>query len=117
MPIGLKWLIVGRWQPQTIPVWSPGYLRFWSVKMLVRSNPLVLFAGTPLFVLYLRLLGARVAWSAQVGLRDDQLFGKEKWQAEMFYPLKRSAREHSALVPGGTIYDESKSPAGAAPAA
>ncbi|MDH4392765.1 MAG: amino acid adenylation domain-containing protein, partial [Aquabacterium sp.] len=68
VPIGLKWLLVGRWRAQTIPVWSLAYLRFWAVKTLVRSNPLVLFAGTPLFVLYLRLLGARVAWSAQVGL-------------------------------------------------
>lgn len=70
LPIGLKWLLVGRWQPQTIPVWSLSYLRFWAVKALVRSNPMVLFAGTPLFVLYLRLLGAKVAWSAQVGLRE-----------------------------------------------
>ncbi len=70
LPIALKWLLVGRWRPQTIPVWSWAYLRFWTVKTLVRSNPLVLFAGTPLYVLYLRLLGAQVAWSAQVGLRQ-----------------------------------------------
>jgi sterol desaturase/sphingolipid hydroxylase (fatty acid hydroxylase superfamily) len=50
---------------------------------------------------------------AKVGLRDDELFGKEKWKAEMFYPLAHSSREHSALVPGGTIYDESKNPASA----
>jgi sterol desaturase/sphingolipid hydroxylase (fatty acid hydroxylase superfamily) len=52
-------------------------------------------------------------YPAKVGLRDDELFGKEKWPAEMFYPLTHSAREHSALVPGGTIYDESKLAAGA----
>ncbi|MFY8041699.1 MAG: sterol desaturase family protein [Rhodoferax sp.] len=45
-------------------------------------------------------------YPAKVGLREDELFGKEKWQAEMFYPLAQSKREHSALVPGGTIYDE-----------
>ena len=70
LPIVLKWLLVGRWRAQTVPVWSGAYLRFWTVKTLVRSNPLVLFAGTPLYVLYLRLLGANVAWSAQVGLRQ-----------------------------------------------
>ena len=70
LPIGLKWLLVGRWRAQRIPVWSLGYLRFWAVKMLVRSNPLVLFAGTPLYLLYLRLLGAKVAWTAQVGLQQ-----------------------------------------------
>jgi len=56
-------------------------------------------------------------YPAQVGLRDDELFGKEKWQAEMFYPIVQSVREHSALVPGGKIFDEydSATAAGAAP--
>lgn len=46
-------------------------------------------------------------YPAKVGLRDDELFGKEKWATEMFYPLAQSKREHSALVQGGKIYDES----------
>ena len=45
-------------------------------------------------------------YPAKVGLRDDELFGKEKWPSEMFYPFAYSKREHSALVPGGKIYDE-----------
>lgn len=45
-------------------------------------------------------------YPAQVGLRDDELFGKERWFTEMFYPLVNSKREHSALVPNGQIYDE-----------
>ncbi|MDR3453237.1 MAG: sterol desaturase family protein [Rhodoferax sp.] len=45
-------------------------------------------------------------YPAQVGLRDDELFGKERWFTEMFYPLVNSRREHSALVPNGQIYDE-----------
>ena len=36
------------------------YVRFWFVKLLVRMNPLLAFAGTPLYVLYLRALGARI---------------------------------------------------------
>ncbi|MGH3672611.1 MAG: hypothetical protein ACRDSH_18580, partial [Pseudonocardiaceae bacterium] len=36
------------------------YLRFWTVKTLIRTNPLALFAGSPLYVLYLRALGARI---------------------------------------------------------
>ena len=43
---------------------------------------------------------------AQVGLRDDRLFGAEKWWVELFYPVFRSKRAHSALVPGGKPYDE-----------
>lgn len=42
----------------------------------------------------------------QVGLRDDQLFGAEKWWVELFYPVFRSRRVHSALVPGGKPYEE-----------
>jgi sterol desaturase/sphingolipid hydroxylase (fatty acid hydroxylase superfamily) len=45
-------------------------------------------------------------YPAQVGLRDDQLFGKERWFVEMFYPLFSSKREHSALKPNGEIYSD-----------
>jgi non-ribosomal peptide synthetase-like protein len=60
VPILTKWLLVGRWKRQQIRIWSVRYVRFWIVKTLVRSNPMVLFAGTPLFALYLRALGAKV---------------------------------------------------------
>ena len=53
-------MLIGRWKPQQIRIWSLAYVRFWIVKTLVRSNPLVLFAGSPLYVLYLRALGAKV---------------------------------------------------------
>jgi len=35
-------------------------------------------------------------------LRDDQLFGAEKWSVELFYPAFRSRRSRSGLVPGGS---------------
>ncbi|MGY1643834.1 Pls/PosA family non-ribosomal peptide synthetase [Geodermatophilus sp. SYSU D00703] len=66
LPILLKWLLVGRWKPQQIPIWTLGYVRFWLVKTLVMSNPLVLFAGSPVYNLYLRALGARVGRGAVV---------------------------------------------------
>ncbi|MGO4803786.1 Pls/PosA family non-ribosomal peptide synthetase [Arthrobacter sp. 2MCAF15] len=59
-PILVKWVLVGRWKPEQIRIWSPGYLRFWAVKTLTRANPMVLFVGSPLYVLYLRLLGAKI---------------------------------------------------------
>lgn len=43
---------------------------------------------------------------AEVGLRDDQLFGREKWWVQLFYPLFKSKRQHSALVPDGKPYTE-----------
>ncbi|MGQ0717594.1 MAG: Pls/PosA family non-ribosomal peptide synthetase [Pseudonocardiales bacterium] len=60
LPILAKWMLIGRWKPQQIRIWSLAYVRFWIVKALVRSNPLVLFVGSPLYVLYLRALGAKV---------------------------------------------------------
>ncbi|MFL6046884.1 MAG: Pls/PosA family non-ribosomal peptide synthetase [Propionibacteriaceae bacterium] len=59
-PILAKWLLIGRWKPQQIRIWSLAYVRFWIVKTLVQSNPLVLFVGSPLYLLYLRALGAKV---------------------------------------------------------
>ncbi|GGZ03439.1 Pls/PosA family non-ribosomal peptide synthetase [Streptomyces poonensis] len=60
LPIAAKWILIGRWTPRRIRIWSPGYLRFWLVKTLVRLNPLVLFVGSPLYTLYLRALGAKI---------------------------------------------------------
>lgn len=60
LPLVAKWLLIGRWKPCEFQVWSPTYLRFWVVKVLLHANPMVLFVGTPLYVLYLRALGARI---------------------------------------------------------
>jgi non-ribosomal peptide synthetase-like protein len=59
-PIVAKWLLVGRWKPEEIPLWGLGYLRFWLVKTLLQTSPLMLFVGSPLYSFYLRALGARV---------------------------------------------------------
>ncbi|MEB8339180.1 Pls/PosA family non-ribosomal peptide synthetase [Streptomyces endophyticus] len=60
VPILAKWLLVGRWRETEFPVWSLAYVRFWTVKALLHANPMVLFVGSPLYVQYLRLLGARI---------------------------------------------------------
>ena len=61
LPILAKWVLIGRWKPGQIRIWSLGYFRFWIVKTLVRSNPLALLTvGSPLYVWYLRALGAKV---------------------------------------------------------
>ncbi|NMH95658.1 peptide synthetase, partial [Pseudonocardia bannensis] len=60
LPIVAKWLLVGRWKAREIKLWSLGHLRFWAVKTLVRANPLALFKGSPIYTMYLRLLGARI---------------------------------------------------------
>src|SRR5438046_3930503 len=61
VPIAAKWVLIGRWKAQQIRLWSLAYVRFWIVKMLVRSSPAArLFIGTPLYLLYLRALGAKI---------------------------------------------------------
>lgn len=65
-PVALKWALIGRWQPTTIKLWSLDYCRFWTVKTLTLLSPLALVPGTPLYTLYLRLLGAKIAWSAVI---------------------------------------------------
>ena len=60
-PIAAKWILIGRWKPERIRVWSLAYLRFWIVKTLVVASPLArLCMGTPLYPLYLRALGAKI---------------------------------------------------------
>ncbi|WP_433288975.1 Pls/PosA family non-ribosomal peptide synthetase [Pseudonocardia sp. CA-142604] len=68
LPIVLKWVLVGRWKAQEIPIWSLKYLRFWIVKTMIRANPLLLLIGarsrtstaSPILNLYLRALGAKI---------------------------------------------------------
>ncbi|MET1064758.1 MAG: Pls/PosA family non-ribosomal peptide synthetase [Arthrobacter sp.] len=60
VPLLAKWLLIGRWKRQQIPIWSLAYFRFWTVRMLLRFTPLALFSGSPLYVLYLRALGAKI---------------------------------------------------------
>nr|WSY50696.1 phosphopantetheine-binding protein [Streptomyces sp. NBC_00886] len=60
VPVVAKWVLVGRWKETEFPVWSLAYVRFWTVKALLHANPMIMFAGNPLYVLYLRVLGARI---------------------------------------------------------
>ncbi|MEW2165298.1 Pls/PosA family non-ribosomal peptide synthetase [Streptomyces sp. NPDC007084] len=73
LPIAAKWLLIGRWRPQRIRVWSLVYFRLWIVKTLVRSDPLVLFVGSPLYTFYLKALGARIGGGVAVFSRHVPL--------------------------------------------
>jgi non-ribosomal peptide synthetase-like protein len=71
LPIIMKWVLIGRWKQQEIRVWSLAYVRFWFVKSLIRANPLVLVSiGSPLYVLYLRALGAKVGKNVAIFSRS-----------------------------------------------
>jgi non-ribosomal peptide synthetase-like protein len=65
-----KWVLVGRWKPEAFPIWSLRYYRFWVVKTLIRTAPVVLFRGSPLYSLYLQLLGTRLGRNAVIESRS-----------------------------------------------
>jgi non-ribosomal peptide synthetase-like protein len=69
LPIAAKWMLVGRWREERIPIWSLRYLRFWVIKQLVQTSPLVLFRGQPIYNSYLRALGANIGRNASINTR------------------------------------------------
>ena len=69
LPIAVKWLLIGKWKPETIPVWSLRYFRFWAVKSLLRIAPIA-WMGDPMRCLYLRLLGAKIGKNALIRSRS-----------------------------------------------
>ncbi|MCX5295279.1 phosphopantetheine-binding protein [Streptomyces sp. NBC_00193] len=66
VPIVAKWTLIGRFTPREFPVWSLGYVRWWLVKTLIRTSPARLFVGSPVYVAYLRALGAKIGRNVAV---------------------------------------------------
>ncbi len=58
--IAVKWLAVGRFTSKEVPLWTMAYVRFWIAQTAIRANPMNLFVGTPVYNLYLRMVGMRV---------------------------------------------------------
>ncbi|MEU2428530.1 Pls/PosA family non-ribosomal peptide synthetase [Streptomyces sp. NPDC007861] len=65
-PVAAKWILIGRFTERQFPVWSLAYVRFWCVRTLIRTSPVRLFIGSPLYTLYLRALGARIGRNVAV---------------------------------------------------
>ena len=94
-----KWLLVGRVRPGAMPLWGARYFRFWAAKILVRSAPAVAFAGTPLYNLYLRLLGAKIGANAVIVSRTVPAA-----TADLFEVGADALVMRSALMPGYVAY-------------
>jgi non-ribosomal peptide synthetase-like protein len=60
LPFTMKWVLIGRWKEERIPIWSLSYFRFWVVRQYIQINPMALFVGTPIYNIYLRMLGAKI---------------------------------------------------------
>ena len=70
VPLIAKWVLIGRFREKRVPLWSFAYYRFWVVRQLAASSPWVLFRGTALFNLYLRLAGAKIGKNAIILTRS-----------------------------------------------
>ncbi len=55
-----KRVLIGRYAPGRIPVWSSAFLRQWIVQRCARLVPWAMLQGTELQCIALRLLGARI---------------------------------------------------------
>jgi non-ribosomal peptide synthetase-like protein len=64
-----KWLLIGRFKAQAIPIWSLAYFRFWVVKTMMRTTPVIAFTGTPIYNAYLRLMGAKIGRNVVISCR------------------------------------------------
>jgi non-ribosomal peptide synthetase-like protein len=72
--IALKWLVVGRYQPGTIPLWSNFVWRTELItglyESMVVSGCLNFLLGTPFAAIMLRLLGMRIGTGAYIDTTD-----------------------------------------------
>ncbi len=60
LPIGIKWLLVGRLHPGKYELWGWFFLRWWIVEKILQMAPIVFLSGTPLINLYARAMGAKL---------------------------------------------------------
>src|SRR5262249_23085011 len=115
VPILAKCRLIGRWKRRQIRIWSLAYVRFWIVKTLVRSSPGAhLFIGSPLYVLYLRALGAKIGprvaiFSRRVPVCTDLLTigaGTVIRKEALFlcYPARAGRIEPGAVTLGRDVY-------------
>jgi non-ribosomal peptide synthetase-like protein len=63
----VKWLVIGRFKPGDYPLWGSYYFRWWLVNTFQGLVPMEFLNGTPLFPIYLRMMGVKVAGDAQIG--------------------------------------------------
>jgi non-ribosomal peptide synthetase-like protein len=66
VPLILKWLLIGRFEPGEHELWGWYFCRWWIVRKALEFSPLRILAGSPLMPIYARLLGARVMGGCQI---------------------------------------------------
>jgi len=62
-----KWLLAGNLKPGRYPLWGATYFRWWLADRLIEAAPTYMLSGSPLYVGWLRLLGARIGEEVIIG--------------------------------------------------
>ena len=66
IPIVVKWVMIGRYRPGAYPLWGTYYFRWWFTTTIEAAVPVGYLTGTPLFNIYLRLMGAKIGPNAHL---------------------------------------------------
>ena len=64
--IAAKWLLIGKMKEGDYPLWGSYYFRWWFVKTLQRLMQVQFLNGTPLYPVYLKMLGVKIAPDVQL---------------------------------------------------
>ncbi len=62
-----KWLVAGRLKAGRYSLWGLIYFRWWLSDRLIEGAPLYMLGGSPLYVWWLRALGAKVGKEVNIG--------------------------------------------------
>lgn len=67
LSLAAKWLLIGKMKEGDYPLWGWFYFRWWLVNSIQRIIPTQFMNGTPIYPLYLRMMGVKIARNAQLG--------------------------------------------------
>ena len=73
--VALKKILIGRYRPMRVPVWSSFHMRHWIVLEAVKFIPWRYLNGTSLQIVALRALGARIGQRVHIHRGVDVLHG------------------------------------------
>ena len=124
----MKWVVIGKMKEGDYPLWGSYYFRWWFVKTFQRVVPAQFLNGTPLYNIYLRRLGVKVAADAQlsaltIGAEDLVSIGEDvsissqvvlnnAWVEDGMLKLRRiHLGDHaylgsSAVIAGNTVIED-----------
>ncbi len=64
--IAIKWIVIGKFKEGKYPLWGSYYFRWWFVTTFQKIVPTQFLNGTPLYPIYMRLMGVTIEDDAQL---------------------------------------------------